>query len=62
MKTKIKYAMAVGFILASAQPVFADQLGHITETAVPRIVDAIWPYLGSALVKPVATPVPARPR
>ena len=57
-----RFVDASTLFAGDSQPVFADQLGHLTETAVPRIVDAIWPYLGSALVKPAATPVPGRPR
>jgi hypothetical protein len=44
-------------------PRFIDEIGHNTEAAIPRIVDAFWPALQSAVAQrsTTATPAPTSP-
>ncbi len=44
-----RFVNAAGVFRDDTMAVFVDRIGHTTETAVPRIVDAFWPVLDSVV-------------
>jgi hypothetical protein len=44
-----RFVDASGLFAGDSLPVYVDQIGHTTEGAVPRIVDAFWPELARAV-------------
>ena len=52
-----RFIDAHGLFRGDTIPVWTDPIGHSTEAAVPKIVDAFWPRLEAAVSQRLARPV-----